>query len=107
MTFDSDAEFNIHGLLQSDDEVLRLVAKVRGCCRVLRYLLATVTKVVPSVLRVRSHSLRAWVLFFITSIAFLKLLYELDPALALVGIYVRERWKGFCAIEGFFGLIHH
>src|ERR1700704_3969270 len=55
--------FNLPGALQLGDEPLRLFAIVRGCRRVRRYSHANVTRVVPTVLPVRSRSLRAPVSF--------------------------------------------
>ena len=51
--------FALHGVLQPGDEPLWLFAIVRGCRRVKRYLHASATRAVASVLRARSHSLRA------------------------------------------------
>ena len=45
-------------------------------------------------------------LFFTPAEAFLKPLYELDPASDLAGIQVREGRQGFRTIERFFSLIH-
>ncbi len=44
--------------------------------------------------------------FFTPAEAFLKPLYELDPAFDLAGIQLREGWQRFSAIERFFSLIH-
>ena len=45
-------------------------------------------------------------LFFTPAEAFLKSLYELDPASHLAGIQVRKGWQDFSAIERFFSLVH-
>src|SRR5438874_11172139 len=45
-------------------------------------------------------------LFFTPTEAFLKPLYELDPASDLAGIKIRKGWQGFGAIERFFSLVH-
>src|SRR4030066_535736 len=69
MTWDDQSEvghkkyrypgFSLHGVPRLGDEPLRPFVIVRGCRKATRYLPASATRVVPTVLPVRSRLLRA------------------------------------------------